>query len=487
MKKNILNRIPGFSRFRSSPEEPWLDPARDQRINEETSPPSDERVRFVSITVTEAYPPSFLPALEEGLERLGVEDEGGGSQSPLAWIKTTNENFDRISWLNIGEVTSTKSFPYGIRNMVDPTLPKSIDRVSLAISKSIPTLFLATATFLFTEHSAGLIHDATLEKFDTTASRISKTRTLIHDPYNKKRQRVRLIDANLTDDCTSWLRATLPGLFGTFEGSTTFPLIKLVTLESTEPLPDRPSSNASLFLDMLGLLRHYPVWSSEDLTGLKLIQTDSYSSRHHFVLTGRRQNILKESDLQSYGGRDDRGIVNRLTHELQSMNDVLAHYAVLNAFAARISAHRDELARLALTSRKAATRLQTIHRTVAKTTSEAMSVGTFLGEGSIYSKMALLNLPKFVIGDDRLFENIRRAILSLAPQIERSASDLIGSTTTTASLLNSEKQEKLQRRILFFTMATFIATAAAVTIALSSYLGIEELRVFWEWLKAIRD
>ena len=72
------------------PEEHWRNPERDERINAETTPPSDECARFVAITTTEAYPPSYLPALEQGLRRLGLYQEAAGRESPLNWIKTTS-------------------------------------------------------------------------------------------------------------------------------------------------------------------------------------------------------------------------------------------------------------------------------------------------------------------------------------------------------------------------------------------------------------
>lgn len=247
-----------------------------------------------------------------------------------------------------------------------------------------------------------------------------------------------------------------------------------------------------MFLDMPELGGRILVWESEELAGLKIVQAGLDSPLRHFVLTGRREAILRDEDMESYGGRDERGIVNRLTDDLDSMSHVLAYSAILNAFADSNSAQRNELAGLDLTKGRAARRLQTIHKDIAKAASEAKSLATELGQDTVYSRRELSQIATFALpdergkGDESLFENVREMTLSMALEVERTASDLIVSVTTTASLLNAEKQEQLQKKLLVFTIATFLATTAAVIIALLSIMGIDELGGFGERLKSLR-
>ena len=362
MIHRLLSRLPNLRSSRSNSVEPfWSNPKRDEEINAATEPPLEECIRFVSVTLTEAYPPSCVPALMAGLQRLGVDrDESfsGDRQTPLAWIRAGRGDFLQRGWFNVGVVVSSgKQLSLAFNQLVDAQLPASIDRIYLSLSHS-GSLILATATFALTDEAAGLLHAELLKRYETTASKVSKTRTTIHDPENKKRENVHLTASRLTDGCTSWIRNNIPGLFSTFESSTEFPLINLIILESTEPLPSPPYSGVPKFLDILGLGRQLRVWTSMELKGLKLTQISRKPAFHDFVLAGRRDEILEDKDIQSYGGRDDFGLVNRLKYDLEPMSRIFACHTILTAFGKRVSSQTDQLASIELNKRNAAMKLQ---------------------------------------------------------------------------------------------------------------------------------
>lgn len=480
MIRRLLNHLPNLRSSCSNSEEPfWSNAKRDEEINAATEPPPEESIRFVSVTLTEAYPPSCLPALMAGLQRLGVDREkssSGDRQTPLAWIRAGRGDLLQRGWFNVGMVVSPdkRSFlaPSGL---VDALLPASIDRVYLSLSHS-RSLILATATFALADEGAGLLHVELLKKYETAASKVDKTRTTIHDPENQKRENVQLAVSMLTDGCTSWIRSNIPGLFSTFESSTEFPLINLIILESTEPFPGPPYSGIPKFLDILGLGREFRVWTSKELKGLKLSQMSRHPAFHNFVLAGRRHEILEEKDLQSYGGQDDYGLVNRLKYELEPMSRVLACHSVLTAFGRRVSLQTDQMASIELDKRSAAVKLHVIQKDIAKNNTDLMSLVPELAHDFQNDAMALHDVPKFLlsdqgISDEGLFESVRLNIVPLCAQIERASADLIANTTMIASLLSVEKQQQMQTKVLLFTIATFVATVTAVAIALSALLG----------------
>ena len=89
--------------------------------------------------------------------------------------------------------------------------------------------------------------------------------------------------------------------------------------------------------------------------------------------------------------------------------------------------------------------------------------------------LVLHDVPKFLLSnqgmsDEGLFESVRLNIVPLCTRIERASTELIANTTTTASLLNVEKQQQMQTKVLLFAIATFFATVTAVATALFAFL-----------------
>ncbi len=128
----------------------WHRGNHDVEENAEGTPPDDEEIRLHAIWVVEAYPPSRIDNLKNGLELLGGNYEPIYNPGPGDWLADSRLQSWGGGWRNMGLIApKSDSGLVGADHRAD--LPAGVQYVEGALHQVLPSVTIAVFCFVFAE------------------------------------------------------------------------------------------------------------------------------------------------------------------------------------------------------------------------------------------------------------------------------------------------------------------------------------------------
>ena len=328
----------------------WHREHRDERENTEGIPPASEEIRHECVWVVEAYPPSTVDSLVEGLRKNGFDvPEFIHTSNTITWlIDSRRDSLFGGGWANlsvIGPPNQKSWMPYRAMK-----LPEGVQYVQGGLHQALPSVTFALFQFVLTAPLDCAVENGLRRRYESFAEHIPGG-YIVHSPTNQRIQAVRQARLSLLDSCTEWVATHFPGFFSRTHTSArrTFPTCELITLKEQCAFEVDRSLAPSDYRRIIGIDRGIDAWESSEISGLRLGQP---LDRWHgdqpwsWILAGRWSEIFSDEQLSGFaGGRSREGITGRLWMTVDRTLTMLALWALLHEWATRLAIQRDEVAR----------------------------------------------------------------------------------------------------------------------------------------------
>lgn len=420
--------------------------------------PAGERLGFWSTTVAEAYAPSTLPSLIAGLRSLGwlVDDRGARSErETLDWIHAARSRPGTHTSLNLGHFKG--------RPVADPesgavpySLPPGIEAIDASLIQFIPSVTVLVIHFLRNQDFARSI-EAPFQRQYATVGRRSEARRWVRvlRPSEQRAEDLQNIRQEARNACYDFIRTNLPGVFASVEG-TDFPSCDFITTEVGKPFTGRASpagaDDSQPYLQLLGLTADWDAWRCDDLSGVFLRLPGRREESSVLTLAGRIPDILKEHELDGWGGRTGQGIARRLRFFGHTLS-IWALDRLVVLYEAKLLALRDRSAASPLRPLRAAVEQARIHEqelrllgrdlvpVIAETPEFASNARVFHRE--VYRCTPVR--PENPEAGESLFEYVREALVTRTVRLQTLYADIGRELQTSGALLSALSNEEVAR------------------------------------------
>jgi len=265
----------------------------DERENDETTPPKNERVGRPAVMLAECFVGGDLERLTAGLSRLGLREASlFGANDYFAWADGVRRGSSSGSWTRAGSFyrVDTERRWMGDR---PAQMPEDFDRISLRAHAPTPAVVVLTAVFELAFDAASALDD---ELRTRRYLRLERSGNLTHFLSARHRK----LDALATErsrvlaSAQSWLEANLPGTLIEDFGGRDVPAVEFITTRLAVPTEVDDKGDAESRADrfngycgLLGLDTDLDAWESERLRGWRLIEPSMRQST-----VGRRTLLL---------------------------------------------------------------------------------------------------------------------------------------------------------------------------------------------------
>jgi hypothetical protein len=345
----------------------WVDGIErdgDDERNDAETPPADERLSWHAVWLVEAYLPSNIPSLIDGLERFRWYKKG--DESVADWISSCRLNLGSGGWRHLPMLRSPTEKGSFFPDYLKRELPSGVKLVTGQIQIVSYSLTLLIAGFRFDESVSDEV-DATLRRRYKTFTRRSGRGRSVMMPTFQRRDAMHDLEAAKIRACREWLASHVPGYFA-----------------STEPGPDMPATAllttklAALFSDAawlfpIGLTRGiaYEQWGTP-ITGLRYAQRSGRDGAP--VLFGREPDLLTDARLTQQGQSWEWLLLHYVEMSLTEVFGLVAIDALLTNAAQRVARLRDSIVTEDTSSEKQLAsvkrQLRSVNSDIASLTSE---------------------------------------------------------------------------------------------------------------------
>lgn len=275
--------------------------SKDAEQNRLSAPPEDVRVYFPAVWVFEAFTPSFIDNLKEGLVKAELVDKikQFRRRDILEELYAMRFRSSGGSWFNIGHFTINDASQSRRLN-----LPGGIKSVSMYLHQFVPSTTILAVQFQFDE-----LHSEELEKvlrkdFQTRTEKEGRL-TKFHSPIEQKRDEYAYEKENLISICTHWMATNFPGLFQSDITEREHPVAELILLRNAIPIKKEGSNSYESFLTTIGFRSEFESYKSSDLQNIFMALNESIlKKRSSLILSGNMDEILRGQESKMYGGGD---------------------------------------------------------------------------------------------------------------------------------------------------------------------------------------
>ena len=351
-KRGWLQRksIWALRRNAAKPHDAWVD--YDQRDNEQSRLPADEKIHLGGLILVEAFTPATVSALYKSL--ADFPNTRSENKKWISDLTSGRSAAGRAGWSNLGVVRRPGDF--GFENF-DPELPEGIDAIWPYVFYPTPSLTLVVATFTLTEAAGDLSHLLRAD-YHTSAvdirlhvpGRFGKIRSLI--PWVRPASRSLWYTVLRADDqkrlacesliaaretaCWNWMADKFPGRFST-EEMVERPTTRLILTERQVPFKRGP-----IWLSSLGLGIAPDVWRSPEEPGWAIrFGPWPGEDRTNAIAATRRADAAK-SPGGDLSGDTNWYLTQRFADEQSSVVARWAIMRLLSLYTDRLAALRDQ-------------------------------------------------------------------------------------------------------------------------------------------------
>jgi hypothetical protein len=348
----------------------WVDGVEqggDDERNDAETPPVDERLSWHAVWLVEAYLPSNIPSLIDGLERLRWHKEG--DESIADYIRNCRLNLGSAGWMHLPMLRRPTEkgsfFPENLKR----DLPPGVKLVTGQIQIVSYSLTLLIAGFRFDESVSDEIDAALRRRYKTFTRRSGRGRSVMM-PTFQRRDAMHDLEAAKIRACREWLASRVPGYFASTETGPDMPTTALLTTKLAALFSDSP------WLFPIGLTRGiaYEQWGTP-IAGLRYARRSGKDRAP--VLFGREADLLADAQLTQQGQSWEWLLPYYVERSLTEVFGLAALDALLTNAAQRVARLRDSIVTEDASSEKQLSsikrQLRSINSDIASLTSEIMT------------------------------------------------------------------------------------------------------------------
>lgn len=311
----------------------------DPEENERVAFPSEERIYWPCMWMTELYAPSQATSLISGLTELerGVRAILGAHEEPSVWIQRARSWSG--GWWNVGLYVSDETAEFSREEV---GLPGTFEEMSMELVQLAPGITVLVMQFMLSKSSSTALEKVMRRTTETRAIPMRRRGSQrIQRPYHRKESDIAEARGQVRTAAREWIADRLPGLFSSLQGAD--PPAWDLLLSETEQLYCDRLDHQEAWRGPLGLGAIREQWASEDVKGLQLVRPNSLESGAVPSLVGIRQDV-EEALLDHPGlGEGMQALAGQVDLEI---TDLLALWTLDKALAAhdsQFAAIRDQL------------------------------------------------------------------------------------------------------------------------------------------------
>lgn len=316
--------------------------ALDAGRNREGRLPDGEEISVEAIWISEAYPPSYLDGLIDGLDALRVGGHSGSRETAAHYVRLYRSGAHAGGSVNLGFFTRRGQGVFGA-DYVETDLPPRVGRASGWLENVTPSLSVVTIQFEVAVGDRALLDRPLRTEYQTRLRRF-RHGWLYVNPDNQRKEAMQAAISELTHECASWVRRHFPGAFAAGLQDGDYPSCVFLTTRQVVPFA-RPAQFTE-WLWTAGLDASHEAWNSEDWPGLYLRVPERDGERLQWWLAGRQGDFLSDArdKLQAaYGGATRAGWLNRVHDEMSMTLMLHATESLLTGMHAAVSRSRDSM------------------------------------------------------------------------------------------------------------------------------------------------
>ena len=300
-------------------------------------PPPEEDIRLHGVWVAEAYLPSSIRSLADGIERLGWWESH--RDETIAEVIERGRSGRGGGWLNLPLIRrQTKRGRLGRRD-AGRALPDGVEYATGQVHFLTPSLTVLLVGFRFDTSMSERWGAAARQPYRTYHEPLGASRARIWHPDFQRREAVRRVEREAAAGCGAWIGERMPGYFGSTGGRDGHPATTLLTTENL--IPFEADDESHRWALNLGLAFAYERWET-GISGLRYALRPPDGARG--VLTGRRRDIFADEKYWKGWGHED--FAWSLMYRVDDLSELFALITageVLRDIRARLARLRDSL------------------------------------------------------------------------------------------------------------------------------------------------
>jgi len=430
----------------------------DDKENDSDAPPEGERLTWQGIWLVEAYLPSNIPALIEGLEKFGWQSDrdesvgdfiakcrlspGGGGLMPLPMLRPP----------------TVKGFFPGYLNR---ELPPGVELVTGQIHILSHSLTVLISGFQFDDSVSAEVNLALRRRY-RTYHRPTKTGNTIMLPTFQRRDAIHDLEEAKINACREWLKRRAPGYFASAGSGSSAPATILMTTK-VDLLFEHHD-----WMHTIGLSYAFEPWETS-ITGLRYARRPAREGAP--VLFGREPDLLADSKLNQNGQPLGWLLRHYIEMELVGLLAFMAIEQILIDASRRLGRLRDSIATDHVSS--SAKQLASVKGQLGSFNSGIASLASELQTGAKRPFLTLRELPDLQVVPDPNAKvppdprPLRQQLIDWQVKRAREVGELEASTRSlliaTSEITGALENIKLQNALKRLTLiAIFIAAVALV-------------------------
>ncbi|HEX7130977.1 MAG TPA: hypothetical protein VF228_00285 [Iamia sp.] len=457
---------------------------RDAEENQASALPSGEEIRFVGLTCVEMYTPSTIGALRRSIVKLGwVRDDE--FEPPFTnldrWLDITRGNAFGGAWANLSRIgDEAEGRPLG--GGLTASMPAGFSEAWAGLYSVTPSLSCLVLHFVADDTTEWSLHKPFEVEWETQWRRRDVGGWTMPGPVNLRREAVSSVRRELRKRCHDWLGANLPGVFtGSQAASGHMPSIEVFTCKLAQPFTGAdPSVGMDAYPHVLQIDNEFDALAADQLPGWRLSLWDDEVGNHEYSLRlGARVTDI-ESDLASYGGLNNRGLGNYLSHRISGFATRYGLNCLLAEYERHVAGVRDRVVASSdpTNRREQVAQFEHLFRLVTDESFDARIVASELrvmaGEEWRFAREVLQF--KYVHDwrrehDPDLVSNLRESALVRANNLLTAEQLLRDSISNVSSVVTARVDLRLATTVLWLTWVAVATGVLALVVSLLALLG----------------
>ncbi len=234
---SAIRKLRAVIHDRTTPSFPFDDGsfrARDERINRDSTPPSDEHVDLRCVWGIDFYTPSDVAELEGHLHDLGwgAAQRSRSGRDPVSWLRGLRRHRYGAASFPVGPITAEHSPTFIVDTYSVDHLPPGVSYAQGSIHSLSPSLIAISICFIIEPSFSTTINDSL--RTPHVSYRVPTPRGYaIIDPYIQKCESIAAIRGIVQEGIADWFSAHVPGIFS--RSSTRLPTCELLTAKVARP------------------------------------------------------------------------------------------------------------------------------------------------------------------------------------------------------------------------------------------------------------
>ena len=456
---------------------------RDVADNQNTRIPEGEEVRVPVIWLTELYTPTTLTGLLNGLppflgraKNTRGKDIGRGREDLVEWVQAARRRGGG-DWKMLPYVFPADDSRFWPGGLVD-ALPAEIAFARLGIYTLTSTVTAVTAMFRLDEEHSRVLGSIVNQDMSARAWLLPHGGVGFSDVSGQKQEAADAWRAQLRHDAARWLAERLPGSFHRLAPGQ-LPTIELLLTEQQMPWEERADQQGRRgWTQLLDLEGFDGYWQCADLSCLRLRERRFHGrhrgQRHILTLAGRRPELLRMFPPTSAAAGQLDPAVHRLDFYVMPFANRWALTSLLRELDEQLAATRDLAERSGgRRSPRALTHLQQqLMRTgmdsqivAADIVGYAQDEASWRRDILDFNEVSPPAVAQQMTSQASLAITMRQGQISQGGRITQAEAGLRDLLNTSAQLTAAAENLRLQRRVIWLTIASLIVAAIAAAVA----------------------